>query len=100
MAYKILAIGSNSYTAVEYTVPSGKSAVISKVTVSSTSSFDGAIKVTNSASVQVQIMPVTLLANESVHLTGGITLAAGEKITITSNNPMVGVNAVVFGSEE
>lgn len=90
-----------------YTVPTGKSAVVSTITVANTSasaatfsiyvcpfntSVDPAIDARHAIAVSA-----TVLANDTTAFTIGITLAAGDFIVVSSATSTVAFSA--FGSE-
>lgn len=111
MAYKVLASGikgSGYTTNPSYTVPTGKSAVVSKVIIYCVSiggGTDGAAAVYIDGPTlpdgAVTIYLPHLAAGESFEATGGITLAAGQSINILLDSESVGatMHAVVCGDE-
>lgn len=111
MAYKVLTNGikGGGYTTdPSYTVPTGKSAVISKIIIYCASIGGGAY---GAATVlmdgptfsdgAISLYVPNLAAGESFEITGGITLAAAHSITVFLDSESVGatMHAVVCGDE-
>ena len=106
--YKVLAqntLTANTNTDI-YSVPAGKSAVISTISICNltasaqtyrlavTSSATAASAVTNAEHIAYD---VSIAANDTVALTLGVTAEAGKKIVARSNSASVAFN--LFGSE-
>jgi len=108
IAYKRLGTSTPANTAktVLYTVPSGKSAIISSLVVtgtfnSGTQTFN-MYALTSSSETEVPSnalgLNLSISANSTVAFTEGWTLAAGETIAVISNTGS-GLNFNLFGSE-
>lgn len=105
MAKKVLGqVNPSATTATTlYTVPSGKTAVISTLVVanlsSSAATYRIAIRVAGSALSNEEYIAydVALSANDSTALTLGITLAATDVVTVYASTANVAFNA--FGDE-
>lgn len=105
MAKKVLGqVNPSATTATTlYTVPSGKTAVISTLVVAnlstSAATYRIAIRVAGSALSNEEYIAydVALSANDSTALTLGITLAATDVVTVYASSANVAFNA--FGDE-
>ena len=105
MAKKVLGqVNPSATTATTlYTVPSGKTAVISTLVVANLSStaatYRIAIRIAGSALSNEEYIAydVALSANDSTALTLGITLAATDVVTVYASTANVAFNA--FGDE-
>jgi hypothetical protein len=103
--YKVLAQSAPSATTNTdvYTVGSGKSAVISTITVcnraASAATYRIAIRVAGSALSNEEYIAydATVPANDSIALTLGITLAATDVVTVYASTANTSFN--LFGSE-
>jgi hypothetical protein len=105
MAKKVLGqVNPSATTATTlYTVPSGKTAVISTIVIAnlstSAATYRIAIRVAGSALSNEEYIAydVALSANDSTALTLGITLAATDVVTVYASSANVAFNA--FGDE-
>jgi hypothetical protein len=103
--YKVLAQSAPSATTATdvYTVGSGKSAVISTVTVcnraATSATYRIAIRVAGSALSNEEYIAydATVPANDTIALTLGITLAATDVVTVYASSANLSFN--LFGSE-
>lgn len=106
--YKVLGQANPSATTntLVYTVPSGKSAVVSTIAVCNQDSSSATFRVIiqPSADVSGTILAKqyvaygsTVAANDTTFLTVGVTLATGDVIKVYTSTATVSVN--VFGSE-
>ena len=103
--YKVLGQSSPSANTVTtlYTVPSANSAVVSSIAIcnqhTSNANVSVAICVANAAVAlsNYMVSNATVVANDTIFLTLGITLAATDTIRISSTTANVGFSA--FGSE-
>lgn len=103
--YKVLGQNSPSANTVTtlYTVPSGNSAVISTLTICNQGTANIAANVNicvGNAAVSAAnrvVHQTTVVANDTVFLTLGLTLAATDTIRVSANAANVSFN--VFGSE-
>lgn len=103
--YKVLAQSAPSATTATdvYTVGSGKSAVISTVTVcnraATAATYRIAIRVAGSALSNEEYIAydATVPANDTIALTLGITLAATDVVTVYASSANLSFN--LFGSE-
>jgi len=86
-----------------YTVPAATQAVISSIIIANGAATDGTFKmwarVAGATVVQAQVLfdTVTVPANDSIPMTHGITLGAGDIITVYCSSADMSVN--VFGLE-
>jgi hypothetical protein len=103
--YKVLgqsAPAANTATTL-YTVPSGNSAVCSSITISNGSgantnvSVQVAVANAASAANQYIVQNNNLVANDTLFLTLGVTLAATDVVRVTATGANVAFN--LFGSE-
>jgi hypothetical protein len=106
--YKVLAqetLSADTNTDI-YSVPAGKSAVISTISIANTASTVATYRlaVTSSATAASAVTTaqhlaydVSIASNDTVALTLGITAEAGKKLVARSNSASVSFN--VFGSE-
>jgi uncharacterized membrane protein len=103
--YKVLAQSAPSATTNTdvYTVGSGKSAVVSTITVcnraASAATYRIAIRVAGStlSNEEYIVYDSTVPANDTISLTLGITLAATDVVTVYASNANLSFN--LFGSE-
>ena len=103
--YKVLAQSAPSATTNTdvYTVGSGKSAVISTITVcnraASAATYRIAIRVAGSTLSNEEYIAydATVAANDTVSLTIGVTLAATDVVTVYASTANLSVN--IFGAE-
>jgi len=103
--YKVLGqVAPSATTATTlYTVGSGKSAVVSTITVcnraSTAATYRIAIRIAGSALSNEEYIAydATVAGNDTVALTIGVTLAATDVITVYASNANLAFNA--FGSE-
>jgi hypothetical protein len=102
--YKVLAQSAPSATTNTdvYTVGSGKSAVISTITVcnrSTSATYRIAIRVAGSAlsNEEYVVYDSTVPANDTISLTIGITLAATDVVTVYASTANLSFN--LFGAE-
>ena len=107
-AYKVLGQSNPAATTVTtlYTVPSGRSAVISSMTISNSAASSGTYRiiVQPSADVSATILAkqyiaydITVGAMDTTVLTLGITLATGDVIKVYASSTSQAFN--LFGSE-
>jgi hypothetical protein len=103
--YKVLAQSAPSATTNTdvYTVGSGKSAVVSTITVcnraASSATYRIAIRVAGStlANEDYIAYDATVAANDTVSLTIGVTLAATDVVTVYASTANLSIN--IFGAE-
>jgi hypothetical protein len=103
--YKVLAQSAPSATTNTdvYTVGSGKSAVVSTITVcnraASSATYRIAIRVagTTLANEDYIAYDATVAANDTISLTIGVTLAATDVVTVYASTANLSVN--IFGAE-
>jgi hypothetical protein len=103
--YKVLAQGAPSATTNTdvYTVGSGKSAVVSTITVcnraASSATYRIAIRVAGStlANEDYIAYDATVPANDTISLTLGVTLAATDVVTVYASSANLSIN--LFGAE-
>ena len=103
--YKVLAQSAPSATTNTdvYTVGSGKSAVVSTITVcnraASAATYRIAIRVAGSALSNEEYIAydATVPANDTISLTIGVTLAATDVVTVYASTANLSIN--IFGSE-
>ena len=104
-AYKVLGQSNPSATTLTtlYTVPASTSAILSTVAVanlaSTTASFRLAISVNGAAIANAQYLAYdsALLANDSVYLTLGVSLSAGDVVSVYGSSANIAFSA--FGTE-
>jgi len=103
--YKVLAQSAPSATTNTdvYTVGSGKSAVVSTITVcnraATAATYRIAIRVAGSALSNEEYIAydATVPANDTISLTLGVTLAATDVVTVYASSANLSIN--IFGSE-
>jgi hypothetical protein len=103
--YKVLAQSAPSATTNTdvYTVGSGKSAVVSTITVcnraASTATYRIAIRIAGGtiANEDYIAYDATVPANDTINLTIGVTLAATDVVTVYTSNANLSIN--LFGAE-
>lgn len=104
-SYKVLGQSNPSATTLTtlYTVPSATSAVLSTVSVANlaatNATFRLAIRVNGASIANAQYLAydATVLANDSVFLTLGVSLAAGDVVSVYASSANLAFQA--FGSE-
>jgi hypothetical protein len=89
---------SNTSNADAYTVPSGKEAIISNIAVANTTTSDAIYEIyvriagATAAAANAFVFDATVAKNSTVMIQGGITVSAGDVITVQSGTG----NAITF----
>lgn len=105
-AYKVLAQAAPSAITetLLYTVPSSTSAVVSTIAISNQAGSSGTYRIAvrpsadaTTAQKHYIVYGATVGASDSIMLTLGVTLAAGDKILVYASSANMGFSA--FGSE-
>ena len=108
MEHKILAsVLGSAFTTATYTVPAGKTAIVSKIIFYCVSTGGGgdqnsvAVAVQKSGGSYTTLYKPPIGVSQTVEITGGISLGAGDTIYAQGDGDSVSanVNAVIFGVE-